>query len=531
MNYKELQEYMELSPFEVQFALTNIAGNFRDRTLLNAGRGNPNWIATTPRQAFFTLGNFAIEETKCNCEYVHTGFHPEKEGIAKRFEEYSMINKDMPGMKFLIDSVAYGTENLGFDPDSWVYELVIGSLGDFYPEPDRMLPHAERIVQSFLGEYLCNKNEKICHSYQLFATEGGTGGIIYVFNSLMENKLIKHGDKIAIGSPIFTPYLEIPHLNDYKLEEVEIKADEKDDWQYPDSEIDKLKDPSIKAFFVVNPGNPQSRAIKDETVQRIADIVKNHNPNLIIITDDVYASFVEGFQSLMSVIPKNTICVYSFSKHMGCTGWRLGVVALTEYNQIDKMIEALPESDKNQLIERYQSISLEPSKIKFIDRLVADSRSVALKHTAGLSLPQQTQMVLFSLFFIIEDNVSYINGTKKALNGRIHVLYKTLGLPLDYDKTATNYYAIIDLFELARDRYSSQFADWMIKNYNALAFVFALADKESVVILPGAGFDASSWSVRISLANLRYEAYIEIGEKMLEVLEAAHEDYSNIEIL
>ncbi|MDD3985705.1 MAG: hypothetical protein PHY59_07485 [Methanobacterium sp.] len=46
---------MELSPFEVQFELTNIAGNFHDRTLLNAGRGNPNWIATTPRQAFLLL--------------------------------------------------------------------------------------------------------------------------------------------------------------------------------------------------------------------------------------------------------------------------------------------------------------------------------------------------------------------------------------------------------------------------------------------------------------------------------------------
>jgi aspartate 4-decarboxylase len=525
MDYKELQSYMELSPFEVQFALTNIAGNFRDHTLLNAGRGNPNWIATTPRQAFFTLGTFAIEEAKCNCEYIHTGFHPEKEGIAKRFQEFSKNNHNMPGMKFLSDSVNYGIEQLGFNPDSWVYELVIGSLGDFYPEPDRILPHTEQVVQSFLGEYLCDKDQKICHNYDLFATEGGTGGIIYVFNSLMENKIIKHGDKIAIGSPIFTPYLEIPHLNDYKLEEIQIEADVDDYWQYPDSEIDKLKDPSIKAFFVVNPGNPQSRAIRDETVHRIADIVKNHNPNLIIITDDVYASFVEGFHSLMSVIPTNTICVYSFSKHMGCTGWRLGVVALAQDNIIDKLIASLPESDKNKLIERYQSISLDPLNIKFIDRLVADSRSVALKHTAGLSLPQQTQMTLFSLFFIIEDNVSYINGTKKALNGRIHTLYKSLGVPLDYDKTATNYYAIIDLLELARMKYNKEFADWMVKEYNALSFVFALAHKESVVILPGGGFDASSWSVRISLANLPIESYKEIGKKMLETLEAAYENF------
>ena len=74
--------------------------------------------------------------------------------------------------------------------------------------------------------------------------------------------LFTRKDKIAIGSPIFTPYLEIPRLSNYELVEVEIKADESDEWQYPDSEIDKLKDPSIKAFFVVNPGNPQSKAIR-----------------------------------------------------------------------------------------------------------------------------------------------------------------------------------------------------------------------------------------------------------------------------
>ena len=524
MDYKELQSYMELSPFEVQFALTNIAGNFRDHTLLNAGRGNPNWIATTPRQAFFTLGNFAVEESKCNCEYIHTGFHPEKTGIAERFKEYVLKNPDEPGIKFLKNAVDYGIDILGFTPDSWVYELVTGVIGDFYPEPDRMLPHAEKVVHSFLIEFLCNNEKKEC-KYDLFATEGGTGGIIYVFNSLMENKLISKGDKIAIGSPIFTPYLEIPRLNDYELVEVEIEADAEDDWQYPDSEIDKLKDPSIKAFFVVNPGNPQARSIRDETVQRIANIVKNDNPDLIIITDDVYATFVENFRSIMAEIPSNTICVYSFSKHMGCTGWRLGVVCLYEDNEIDRMLSRLPEKEQHQLIERYESISLDPVNIKFIDRMVADSRSVALKHTAGLSLPQQIQMTLFSLFFIIEDNVNYIEGTKKALNKRMHVLFKSLGLPLDFDKTATNYYAVIDLLELARDRYGDIFVEWMIKSYNALSFVFALSDKESVVILPGAGFDAPSWSVRVSLANLRFEDYEEIGKKMLETLETAYIDF------
>lgn len=30
--------------------------------MLNAGRGNPNWVAMPPRGGFFQLGLFAIEE-------------------------------------------------------------------------------------------------------------------------------------------------------------------------------------------------------------------------------------------------------------------------------------------------------------------------------------------------------------------------------------------------------------------------------------------------------------------------------------
>jgi aspartate 4-decarboxylase len=234
------------------------------------------------------------------------------------------------------------------------------------------------------------------------------------------------------------------------LETVEIKADPDDDWQYPDLEIDKLKDPPIKAFFVVNPGNPSSKEIRQSTLDRIAGVVKNARPELIILTDDVYGTFVNGFHSLMAVVPSNTLCVYSFSKDFGCTGWRVAVVALHKDNVLDKMIATLPESDRRELIARYESISIDPASMTFIDRVVADSRSVALRHTAGLSLPQQTQMVLFALFFMLDASISYINGTKEVLNARLRDLYQSLGLPIEYDPTATNYYAIIDILNVAQ---------------------------------------------------------------------------------
>lgn len=51
---------------------------------------------------------------------------------------------------------------------------------------------------------------------------------------------------------------------------------------------------------------------------------------MMVITDDVYGTFIKGFRSLMYVLPYNTICLYSFSKYFGATGWRLAAMALPE---------------------------------------------------------------------------------------------------------------------------------------------------------------------------------------------------------
>ncbi|WP_315814551.1 bifunctional aspartate transaminase/aspartate 4-decarboxylase [Paraflavitalea speifideaquila] len=227
--------------------------------------------------------------------------------------------------------------------------------------------------------------------------------------------MVKKRDTIALMVPTFTPYIEIPELERYEFNVVKINASSmnregRHTWQYPDSELDKLKDPAVKILFVVNPSNPPSAAIHPNALKKIVQIIRKHNPNLAIVTDDVYGTFVPGFRSLMSVIPENTIGVYSFSKYFGCTGWRLGVIAIHEDNIFDTFIAKLPPNQRKVLNKRYGTITLEPESLLFIDRMVADSRQVALNHTAGLSLPQQMQMMLFSAFALLDKRDKYKNS-------------------------------------------------------------------------------------------------------------------------
>ncbi|MFY9664163.1 MAG: aspartate 4-decarboxylase, partial [Candidatus Cybelea sp.] len=345
---ERFRKFETLSPFELKDDLIKLAKDPEStHVFLDAGRGNPNWIATTPREAYYLFGRFGIEESKRVWDEPGLGGMPKRDGIGARFDDFIKRLANEPGASALKSYIDYGVNRLKFDKDAWLYELTDAMVGDMYPVPMRMGRHMEQVVQAYLVREMCGDSPPP-GTYDVFAVEGGTAAMCYIFDSLMVNGLLKRGDRIALAVPTFTPYLEIAHLDKYAFETVEIDASGTYEsgahsWQYPDGEIDKLLDPKIKAFFVVNPSNPPSYALQRSTLERIAKIVHEKRKDLIIITDDVYGTFVEGFESLMKYAPRNTITVYSYSKYFGCTGWRLGVIAIHQDNVFEEMIAALPE--------------------------------------------------------------------------------------------------------------------------------------------------------------------------------------------
>ncbi|RYZ39377.1 MAG: aspartate 4-decarboxylase [Myxococcaceae bacterium] len=528
-------ELRRLSPFELKDELIQVADEAvktRAAVMLNAGRGNPNWIATTPREAFFLLGQFALAESRrvWNEPGVGLSGMPRSPGIARRLHDFLDASDDDAGVQLLRDALEYGEATLGFNPDRFVWELTDAAIGDNYPVPDRMLVHGERIVHEYLARELFAGRPPPGH-FDLFAVEGGTAAMTYIFRSLMVNGLLQKGDTIALGAPIFTPYLEIPRLEEFSLNTVDIQqsAHTKDHvhtWQYPDAELRKLEDPRIKAFFVVNPSNPGAVAIQQESIDRLVELVRTRRPDLLILTDDVYGTFVNGFRSLAADLPRNTLLVYSYSKHFGCTGWRLGVVALHEDNILDEALARQPQAQRELMEERYGSITLNPGKLKFIDRLVADSRAVALNHTAGLSLPQQLQMTLFSLFSLLDKDNTYKKRCQRICQDRLKALFEGMGIPLRDDPLRTAYYQTLDLEAWCREHIGEDFVRFVEEHHDPLDIVFTLARRHGVVLLNGSGFEGPPWSARVSLANLDDDAYPRIGQDLKDVVRRAIDEWT-----
>ncbi len=521
------RDLYNLSPFEVRRILFDLAeegfqaclARKEPARILNAGRGNPNFLNIPAREAFNLLSGFALQQAASSPERA-LGFRPEQKNLHSRLRDYL---RERPGRDatFLSKALEYAETTLNLDRENLIFEWVDGLLGDYYPVPPRIYGNTERILLAYLSDIL----KLPPGPFHLFATEGATAAIIYLFKSLKINHLLRPGNQIAVATPIYSPYLEIPQLEEYGLEILPIRCKKELNWQIPDDEIEKLSNPAVKIFFLVNPGNPTAAGLDEPTVRKIADLIKTKRSDLLVLTDAVYATFSGEYHGLVQEVPENTILIYSFSKYFGATGWRLGAVLMTENHVADRLLANLPLGGQAGLNERYGLVSNRPEKIPFLERMALDSRDIALAHTGGLSGPQQVMMGLMSLCHLLDEKGDYLKTLKDLLSRRAGLFYGGLGLTPPEGNNLTHYYALVDLLEMARERYGETFVYHLSWNHTVFDFLCRLAKEKLTIALPGEGFGGDPWTIRVSLANLDEDACAAAGKNIWEILGLFHAEW------
>lgn len=510
----------QLSNFEVAAIFNKYAQhNLRGNEVVNGGRGNPNWIATTARLAYSRLLEFGVTKAE------RTYFDPrgmagdvQKEGIYQRLMIALKSSRRDIFLRTVIDAAI--SQLAIKDKDAFVYELVDGALGDHYPYPPRCLTYTEKVLQRYLQK-VCFKDVQMAQDVDIFPTEGGTAAMVYIFQELHYAHVLYPGDTVVVNSSIFTPYLQIPELSEYNLRIKTVTTKRENNWQMTDEQFEQLKDPRVKAFFAVNPTNPTARAFTPERLAKFKEVIKA-NPDLVIITDDVYGTFSPSYQSIFAVAPHNTILVYSFSKLYGATGQRLGVVCMHHQNVCDRIIqENLQNRRLRELDERRYSIVVpDPYKMKFIDRMVADSRAIGLYHTAGLSSPQQVMMDMFALSNLKDAGLSpYVQLSREVVAARYHEFWHGLGIQPDETPENTRYYTLVDIFDLMRQRHGKEFCQYFKDNYNYLDFTYRLATEFGAVVMDATAFGAEKGNVRVSLANLEKADYRKLARAILDLVD------------
>jgi aspartate 4-decarboxylase len=404
-----------------------------------------------------------------------------------------------------------------------LHDLLLSTIGCFYPVPPQLQPHLNFISQDFMYNLVMGSSKggneeghKLKPSdFEFFATEGAAAGILYVFNTLKENFFLKEGDTIAIITPIFSPYLEMPRLADYDLKIVELKGNPDNNYALDDEEINKLHDKKIRGLFMVNPSNPGAFSLPKENIDKIGKLINTKRPDLFVLSDSVYAPFARKYNSFMLSCPKNTIEVYSLSKYFGTTGWRLGLVMMPKDTNLNKMLKQLPANEKQALHKRYSLASIDPEKLTFMDRIVFDSRQVAEAHVGGLSTPQQVLIGLFLFYHMDDSSHKYQRQIQDLLEKRMEVLYSDLKTKPHIVPEATDYYTLLNIPQITENLYGKDARTKLESKYSYLEFMFHLANKYQTVLLPGKGFGTTNnWILRACLANLPVGEYSKISKNL-----------------
>lgn len=164
-------------------------------------------------------------------------------------------------------------------------------------------------------------------------TNGGMHGLYILFRALLDT-----GDEVILPDPMWTEIAENIRLSGGKPIPVVLR--EERGYQYDPSEIESAITPRTRAIFLNSPHNPTGAVTSPETLSAIAEIAEKHN--LLLVSDEAYEHVVyDGFKHVsigsLPAAQNRTISVYTMSKTYAMSGLRLGYLAITNAQLLERI--------------------------------------------------------------------------------------------------------------------------------------------------------------------------------------------------
>lgn len=197
----------------------------------------------------------------------------------------------------------------------------------------------------------------------------------------------------------------------------------------------------------------------------------------MILTDDVYGTFVKGYRSLIADLPYNSMSCYSFSKYYGATGWRIAVTAVSRDNVFDRLISELPDDKKALLEQRYQDPHPRREKSWIYRPHGSRKPPYRTEPHGGIVNATADSDVAFRTRLLLDKEGIYHERMLKLIHDRYNALWKSFGFTMPADPLRADYYSEIDLLVWAEKLHGKEFADYIDRTYNPLTAVFRLASE------------------------------------------------------
>ena len=150
-----------------------------------------------------------------------------------------------------------------------------------------------------------------------------------IFSSVLS--LVHQGDEVIVLEPAYDCYIPAIELAGGKVIPIGLKLPEfTPDWQ-------KVKDnitPKTRMIVINFPHNPSGAILTEDDIKSLKEILKQ-NPQLIILSDEVYEHIIFDGRANLSVLKdeflaSRSIAISSFGKTFHATGWKIGYMVAPE---------------------------------------------------------------------------------------------------------------------------------------------------------------------------------------------------------
>ena len=286
-----------------------------------------------------------------------------------------------------------------------------------------------------LADYYA-KHDIALKAEEIIVTTGGSEALAFVMGSIADP-----GDEVIVPEPFYANYNGFATAAGVNV--VPVTSSIKDNFALPPiAEFEKQIGPKTKAILICNPGNPTGYLYTKEEIQKLAEIVKEHN--LFLVADEVYREFAYDGREHFSVLQEagledHAIMVDSVSKRYSMCGARIGCLAT-----------------RNQEVIK--------TALKFAQARLSPPTYAQIASEAALETPQ-----------------SYFDEVKEEYTARRDFLIAELenieGIKIGRPQGA--FYCIAELPIKDAD----DFAQWLLEDFRV--------NGETVMVAPAAGFYAS----------------------------------------
>lgn len=177
-------------------------------------------------------------------------------------------------------------------------------------------------LRQAIADYFCSYGIPM-DSENIVITMGGSEAIHFAFSAVADA-----GDEIIIPEPFYTNYNGYASFANVKI--VPLTLSVENGFRLPPKQAIEARITSrTRAILLNSPSNPTGTVYTPEELERIVELVIEHN--LFLIGDEVYKEFVYEGQSHKSIleyqeIKDRAIVVDSISKRFSCCGARIGAV-------------------------------------------------------------------------------------------------------------------------------------------------------------------------------------------------------------